>query len=295
MQKLPDAHDGPVALPPYRVVAFNIAAQLENKIHDHDVAHRYGFSGGLVPGTAVFGYMVHQAVTLWGRDWLEKGSAQCHFSHPVYDGSLALVTAQHAHDQMDIEDNSNDLVCATGHAAIDSCEQAPDLALYRFSQPPLPQNRPVADMKSLAPGSVLCTNPYALTREQSLAWLAELRETDPVYTRENLMHPASLLRLCNWTLMRNLALGPWIHTASHIRNFQSMPVGASLDARAIVLKNWEHKGHLMVELDVLVLIDGNTPAARITHTAIYLPRQVRANSAVDSQSLPSVLTCTNLT
>ena len=74
-----------------------------------------------------------------------------------------------------------------------------------------------------------------------------------------------------------------------------MPVGASLDARAIVLKNWEHKGHLMVELDVLVLIDGNTPAARITHTAIYLPRQVRANSAVDSQSLPSVLTCTNLT
>ena len=282
MKKMPDTHASPLALPPYCVEAFNIAAQLENKIHDHDVANSYGFSGALVPGTAVFGYMAHQPVALWGRDWLEKGSAKCHFSHPVYNGSLALVTAKHAHDQMDIEVNSKEIVCATGHAAIDSRESAPDLGSYKFSQPPSPGNRPVADMKSLAPGSVLCTIPFSLTRAQSLAWLAELRETNPLYSRENLLHPATLLRLCNWTLIHNLALGPWIHTASHIRNFQAMPVGVSLDARAIVLKNWEHKGHLMVELDVMVLIDGNTPAARITHTAIYLPRQVRANPAVDS-------------
>jgi hypothetical protein len=117
VQKMPDTHASQLALPPYCVEAFNIAAQLENKIHDHDVANSYGFSGALVPGTAVFGYMAHQPVALWGRDWLEKGSAKCHFSHPVYNGSLALVTAKHALDQMDIEVNSEGQLCASGRAA----------------------------------------------------------------------------------------------------------------------------------------------------------------------------------
>jgi len=51
-----------------------------------------------------------------------------------------------------------------------------------------------------------------------------------------------------------------------------MPIGASLEARAVVLRNWNNKGHQMVELDVLVVIDGKTPAARINHCAIYETR-----------------------
>ena len=86
---------------------------------------------------------------------------------------------------------------------------------------------------------------------------------------EGLLHPATLLRLSNWALMQNVSLGPWIHTASHIQNFNAMPIGASLEARAVVLRNWNNKGHQMVELDVLVVIDGKTPAARINHCAIY--------------------------
>ena len=38
------------ALSPYRVEAFNTAKASENKIHDDDVARRFGFGGGLVPG-----------------------------------------------------------------------------------------------------------------------------------------------------------------------------------------------------------------------------------------------------
>jgi hypothetical protein len=74
--------------------------------------------------------------------------------------------------------------------------------------------------------------------------------------------------------MQNVALGPWIHTESRVRNFRSMPVGGSLVARGLVLRNWEHKGHRLVELDVAVVLDGTTLASRITHTAIYQPRQV---------------------
>ena len=262
---------------PYDVQAFNIAAELENKIHHDSVARRYGFSGGLVPGSAVFGYMAHQPVALWGVDWLKHGSATCRFSHPVYDGQSVQVTALRQGARMDLEVNSKTHQCATGYASIHSGEAAPDLNARLTTLPPSLENRPTADTQSLAPGTVLCTKPHLLTRTQALQWLDDLRETDPVYANAGLLHPATLLRLCNWSLMQNVALGPWIHTQSHIRNFHAMPVGASLVARAVVLRNWVHKGHCMVELDVVVVIDEKLPAARITHTLIYLPRQVSSD------------------
>ena len=275
------AQVGLAAMAPYGVDAFNIAAELENKIHEASVAGSYGFSGALVPGTAVFGYMAHQPVALWGRDWLENGSATCQFSHPVYAGKQALVTAHHRGGVMDIDVNSEGQLCASGRAAIGHGEAAPAVDDFRFSMPPPLHERLPADPQSLAPGAVLCSSPYTLTSAQALAWLADLRETEPLYASAGLLHPATLLRLCNWTLMQNLALGPWIHTESHVRNFQAMPVGASLVARGRVLRNWEHKGHRMVELDVLVVMDGRRPAARISHTAIYQPRPVKPRQTAD--------------
>jgi hypothetical protein len=58
---------------PYQVEAFNTSKASENKIHDDAVARRFGFSGGLVPGVDVYGYMTHQPVARWGRAWLERG------------------------------------------------------------------------------------------------------------------------------------------------------------------------------------------------------------------------------
>jgi acyl dehydratase len=282
---------------PYGVEAFNIAAALENKIHEDSVAGSYGFSGALVPGTAVFGYMAHQPVALWGPDWLAHGAATCRFSQPVYAGKLAQVSAQHGDGTMDdgtmeIEVNSEGRLCATGSASRAHAEAVPLVDAYRLSMPPALNDRPAADPQSLAPGVVLCTSPYVLTPAQSVAWLAELRETDPLYARAGLLHPATLLRLCNWTLMQNVALGPWIHTESQVRNFHAMPVGASLVARGLVLRNWEHKGHRLVELDVLVVIDGSLPAARITHTAIYQPRPVtpHQNAATAPAATAAVFT-----
>jgi hypothetical protein len=49
--------------------------------------------------------------------------------------------------------------------------------------------------------------------------------------------------------------------------------GATVQTRALVTREWEHKGHRFVELDVAVLADGEV-AHRVTHTAIYQPRQV---------------------
>jgi acyl dehydratase len=83
-------------LAPYRVIAFNTAHDSENKIHDDATARRFGFGGGLVPGVDVYGYMTHLPVMRWGRAWLERGTAECRFFKPVYDGDTATVTATEA-------------------------------------------------------------------------------------------------------------------------------------------------------------------------------------------------------
>jgi hypothetical protein len=45
----------------YSVVAYNTAKLSENKMHDDQVARRFGFSGGLVPGVDVMAYMIPPA------------------------------------------------------------------------------------------------------------------------------------------------------------------------------------------------------------------------------------------
>ena len=68
------------------VRAFNTATDSENKIHDDATASKFGFTGGLVPGVDVFGYIAHAPARIWGREWLEAGGVAARFDKPVYDG-----------------------------------------------------------------------------------------------------------------------------------------------------------------------------------------------------------------
>ena len=47
-----------------------------------------------------------------------------------------------------------------------------------------------------------------------------------------------------------------------------------LAARARVTRNYEHKGHLFVDIDVLVTRSDGVGLVHIDHTSIYRPRQV---------------------
>jgi hypothetical protein len=80
--------------------------------------------------------------------------------------------------------------------------------------------------------------------------------------------------MCNFALLKNVLLGPWIHAGSVIQNFSPARVGETMTARSHVAANYERKGHLFVELDVLVLGGGTRPVAQVRHTAIYRPRQL---------------------
>jgi acyl dehydratase len=262
-------------LGPYRVEAFNASKASENKIHDDAVAQRFGFKGGLVPGVDVYAYMTHLPVQRWGRAWLAHGTAECRLLKPVYDGDTAIVTAAEGAAGLDLRIESHGKLCVTGRAGLPAERVAPPPA---FSDAPLlpapPAERPPADETTLTIGSRFAIHPFRVTDEYAEEYLRTVRETAPLYTRENLVHPGTILHIGNWALRHNVVLGPWMHVGSTVQHFAAAQIGDELSARAVVTANYERKGHRFVELDVLVYAGQQTPIARIGHIAIYRPRQL---------------------
>jgi acyl dehydratase len=261
-------------LEPYRVLAYNTARDSENKIHDNEVARRFGFGGGLVPGVDVYAYMSHLALERWGRDWLQRGTATCRLLKPVYDGETAIASAALTADGLEIKVESRGELCATGTAALPA-DPAPPPAGFPDGPPP-PAARPPADEAGLRPGRMLAITPLLLTQEYLRQYLADVRESAPIYAAEGLIHPGTILRTANWALSHNFALGPWIHTGSRVQHLGLAHIGDEISARARIAANYEKKGHRFVDLDVLVLRNGSTPIAVIAHTAIWRPRQLAA-------------------
>jgi hypothetical protein len=258
---------------PYRVVAVNTAKASENKIHDDATAQRFGFKGGFVGGVNVYAYMTHLPLQRWGRVWLERGTGEAKFGKPVYENDTAEVAAVEDADGLALTVHSQGILCATGRAALPSdLPPAPALSDFK-SVPPRPE-RPPADETTLKIGDWLGMIPLPITEAFHTQDLADIRETDPIYAREKIVHTGTIIRCCNWALSHNVILPAWIHMGSTIRNLGLAHVGDTLNARGRITKNYEHKDHKWVELDVMVVANETTPIIRATHIAIYRPRQL---------------------
>jgi len=255
----------------YRVQAYNTSKQSENKIHDDTVARRFGFSGGLVPGVDVMAYMMHVPVEKWGRAFLERGLIEARFVKPVYDGETAEVTASDNNGALSIEVHSRGQLCATGSASLPAA--APAISLADFSAVAAVAERKPVSPVSYEVGSWLGTAPRAWAGDAANEYLADIRETDPIYLREGLGHPGLLQRVMNKVLVDNAILGPWIHVGSRMQLLSAARSGDEITARAKVTGNYDKKGHRFVELDALVVANGRTPLAHCQHIAIYQPRE----------------------
>ncbi len=257
----------------YRVAAFNTATASANKIHDDTVAQQYGFRGGLVPGVDVYAYLTRAPVERWGLSWLREGAIEARFARPVYDGDEVTVAVDEVADgelRIELSDPAGE-TCATAQARragepID--RPVPPAA-------PLPDRRAPASPESLRPGTVLGSLTDRFDPEAAESYLADVRETLPIY-RDGaggpLAHPGWLLRFANSILARNVELGPWIHVSSDVRLAGTVGPQQALDVRGLVLDEFERKGHRFVVLDVAVLAD-DALVQRVTHTAIHTPRR----------------------
>ena len=255
----------------YRVSAYNTSKQSENKIHDDAVARRFGFSGGLVPGVDVMAYMMHLPVTTWDRAFLDRGLIEARFVKPVYDGETAEVTGEERDGVLSIEVMSRGQLCATGSASLPLSGPEISIADYR-DVAAVAERRPV-DANSYQVGKWLGTVPRDWAGDAAKQYLADIRETDPIFVREGLGHPGLLQRVMNKVLVDNAILGPWIHVGSRMRLLSAAKTGDVLTARARVTGNYDRKGHRFVELDAMVVANGITPLAHCWHIAITQPRE----------------------
>ncbi len=216
-----------------QVQARNLATTSANKIHDDEVARRFGFAGGLVPGVDVYAYATHAVVAHFGTQWLANGAATVRFERPVYDGrwttverdpaapigeTLALVVRDEAGTQ-----------CAIASARMDA--GAPP-ALDDSPSPPLPDPRPLATAQSLPAGARLGAITTRFDARRATEYLDGISETLPVYRTDGVAHPGWLLRRANRVLAANVTLGPWIHVGSDVRLFDRVHDGERVCTRA---------------------------------------------------------------
>ena len=259
---------------PHRVSAYNTSKHSENKMHDDTVAKRYGFVGGLVPGVDVMAYMMHLPVAKWGRAFLERGLIEARFVKPVYDGELAEVSGEERDGVLAIQVESRGELCATGTASLP--QAAPSFSLSDFVDVAAVGERKPVDATSYALGKWLGAVPRSWAADAAKEYLADIRETETIYTQEGLGHPGLLPRVMNKVLVDNAIMGPWIHVGTRMQLLSAARIGDELTARAQVVGNYDKKGHRFVELDALVVANGKTPLAHCHHTAIYQPREQAA-------------------
>jgi hypothetical protein len=240
----------------WQAEAYNQVPESENRIHSDEVARRYGFQGGLVPGVTVTSYLCHPAVDAWGMDWLERGSAHAVVSEPLYDRRRFRVeldaASRESYEAVLIDEDGSR--CATAVVAL------PEFV----PPPPVMRGDPQLDetfARPVAPRPVM-----EALREQGLRALrARWDETTGMvgYVRNTREMPeplrpdgggyantAFILGLTNWALAGNLKMAAWLHLQTESQNHQPIPRGAELIVESAIADLFEKKGHEFVDVDV---------------------------------------------
>ena len=239
----------------HRFVA-RVIEECDNKIHSDDVARRFGFSGALVPGVELFARTTTPLVAAWGEDWLSGGRIDLRFRRPAYDGEEMLVELDG--ERLAVTGPGGELRCV---GAAGPTAPRPDLA--GLADVPLPPS-PVADP---------VVGPFGSIREPGTVaendwYLDAIGEPLTLYRERSLAHPGLLLRLVNRLLMRNVALGPWIHTSSDCTFLGPARLPAEMIVHGRGTGVGRRGAHDEVRYDALVLAEGN-PVLHVHHTALY--------------------------
>jgi acyl dehydratase len=260
----------------HRLRARNTAASSDNRIHDDAVARRYGFGGGLVPGVTVYAYLTRPIVEAWGPRWLERGTMDVRFVAPFYDGDDVVVEPEQASEADGTRavelraTNGEGRLCATADAGL---PEAPSEALSLEDWPvvplPEPDQRRPATRDALQDVEALGTLGATFRTDVGAGYVEAVGDDLALYRGPDAVaHPGWLLSLANYVLASNVALGPWIHTASEVRHLGRVTDGDRISVRARVLDLSEARGHELVHLDVLMVV-GARAVQRVRHSAIY--------------------------
>ncbi len=264
-----------------RIRAHNFAEASENKMHSDETAAQYGFEGGLVPGVGVYAYMTVPVVQALGVAWIERGTMTGKFIKPVYHGEEVRVTAKAiAAGVPTIEMNvfnSADVLCAVGEAMLPAEVAVVEPGRHPHAPLPPKEARLEPSVEALPVGLVLGSLDWVMglgkaDGEFGTVFADDVRDPLPIYRgAAAVCHPAYITARANALLMANVALGPWIHTASRVRHMALPRDGEAVSLRGFVSGSATKKGHEMVDVDLIWSGEAGRTLGHIVHSAIVRP------------------------
>lgn len=270
-------------LPEHAVAAVNFALESTNKIHSDEVAAEYGFHGGLVPGLGTYAYMTVPIVRALGRSWLERGRMTAKFIKPIYDGETVRVHTKVASAKplkiVITVLNERDTLCAVGEAFMPEGHPEVELSKHPIKPVPHPDNRLPATLDVVKLGVEFGSLCFRLELDnlkgEAGAFLDDMRDPLELYRgAEAVCHPAMVVAKANEILKDNVALGPWIHTASDVLHYALPRDGETLCLRGRVAHSYAKRGHEITVLDLALTGEKERIISHLTHTAIIKPATV---------------------
>ena len=239
----------------WSATALNTAPDSENRIHGDELAKEYGFEGGLVPGVTISAYLVHPLIEHWGKDWLDRGYANCRITSPLYDKELFDVKT----DIVDCFQANTTLIRGNGIVSANA-----EVALTK-ELPPAPVLRKdklvSKDFKApQARKEIWETLKSEGCRAFKFSWS---NEAPLIYLNEEenlplLLQPKEggysnlcfLLGCSNWILAGNAYMNPWVHLQTISQNYRAVEMNSTLIAEMEINKIYEKKGHEFIDVFV---------------------------------------------
>jgi len=260
---------------PWSATALNTAPESKNRIHGDDLARQYGFEGGLVPGVTISAYLVHPLIEHWGKNWLDKGYANCRITSPLYDEELFevktnIVNSSEANTTLT---RKNGIVSAYAEVAL--TKNLPPAPLLRRDK--LVSEDYEAPQASKEFWEKLKSKGC---KSFKFSWLDE----DPlVYLRNEdhlpkLLQPkeggysnlAFLLGCSNWILAGNASMNPWVHIQTISQNYRAVSLNTTLIAEMEINNIYKKRGHEFVNVYVNLFDQRDESCVmRINLIAIY--------------------------
>ncbi len=265
----------------YEGIAFNQAPDSDNKIHSDEMAQRFGFEGGLVPGVTVSAYLVQPGVEVWGDAFFAGGGAHVQILKPtnhVEPFRCEITVQTDAHFESQIVNSTgrvNAVATVTRHVE----EQRQPLPIFRgdplASPDYLPPNATPERFEALKEKGCLATE-YLFDAANPRTWYFHTasrmpRTHQPGGGDAEAVAPTSFLLGCgNWIFSANARMNPWVHLETHHRSITPIRQGETVRCEMLVEEWFERKGHLFADV-IVSLFEARSKAARavIHQRAIY--------------------------
>ena len=273
------SYAGFVSIPqPWQGEAFNQVPESENRIHSDEVARRFGFQGGLVPGVTVSAYLCHPAIDAWGLDWLERGRARAVVSTPLYDRKRFRVELRNAtasaYDAELIDEGGT--CCASGSVELPETLPTPpsmrgDPRAGEGFKRPRASREVMEELRERGMHAIRAR--WGMdTSAEITRYLRNASEMPKLLQSEadGYANPAFVLGLTNWALGANVIMEAWLHLQTESQHYRPIPRSSELVIESAIADLFEKKGHEFIDLDVAAyLLDTEEPVLSARLRAIY--------------------------